>query len=182
MSEEVSTVAFAVEFVDVQGSVAFGAGWGGAASRQVPALLAVTFAPQHVHARQPEMESTEEEQQQPERHRLVPQSKLLAQASPGEASWHAPVNGAHAEQPALRAFAEQQKPPRHACEAQLPLSVQAAPGGKKKVDVGVGVIETVLEGVEEAETRVQEAIEAAPVAFDHVPAGQGVGSMEDSGQ
>ena len=86
MSEEVSTVAFAVEFVDVQGSVAFGAGWGGAASRQVPALLAVTFAPQHVHARQPEMESTEEEQQQPERHRLVPQSKLLAQASPGEAS------------------------------------------------------------------------------------------------
>jgi hypothetical protein len=170
MSEEVSTVAFAVEFVDVQGSVAFGAGRGGAASRQVPALLAVTFAPQHVHARQPEMERTEEEQQQPERHRLVPQSKLLAQASPGEASWHAPVNGAHAEQPALRAFAEQQKPPRHACEAQLPLSVQAAPGEKKKVDVGVGVTEPVLVpvpvgvcvlvavGVGEAETGAQMAM------------------------
>ena len=130
ISDEVRTVAFAVAFVAVQGSVTLGAGRGAAASWQLPAVLAVTFAPQHVHARHPEMERTEEEQQQSERHRLVPQSKLLAQASPGEPSWHAPVNGAHAEQPALRAFAEQQKPPRQACEAQLELSVQAAPEEK----------------------------------------------------
>ena len=52
---------------------------------QEPAVEAVVpFADQQRQERQPMVCTAEEEQQQPPRHRLEAQSKLLAQVSPGE--------------------------------------------------------------------------------------------------
>jgi len=89
-------------------------------------VLALAQQPHAVH---PGVVTAAVEQQQPPRHRLVPQSKPLAQASPGDSSAHAPVPSAHAAQPACSAVARQQAPPRQPPEKQLALAVQAAPGG-----------------------------------------------------
>ena len=100
---------------------------------------------QHAHAVQPGTSSAEEAQQQPPAHKLVPQSALVAQASPGGSSVHAPVRRAQAEHPARAAAGEQQKPPRHAPEEQLEAAAQeepgeALPGGGREGDVfAVGV-------------------------------------------
>lgn len=78
-------------------------------SRHRPALAAVVLAlDRQAQAGQPGTSSAEEAQQQEPRHRLVPQSMLAAQASPGKLARQAPVRGEQARQPRRRAVAEQQ--------------------------------------------------------------------------
>jgi hypothetical protein len=63
-------------------------------------------------------------QQQPPRQRLVPQSKEEIQVSPGLTVRHAPLLGAHDEQPRAAEELEQQKPPMQAAEVQEEFAVQ----------------------------------------------------------
>ena len=96
---------------------------------QAPAVAAVVEAlAQHAQEAQPRVCSAGAAQQQPPRHRLVPQSAGEAQASPGELSRQVPVLARQVAQPARAALGEQQKPPRQAEEAQEALEVQGAPG------------------------------------------------------
>ncbi len=97
---------------------------------QAPAVAAVVDAlAQQPHAAQPGTINAETAQQQPPRQRLVPQSALKAQGSPGGSSAHAPVKGVQAEQLARAAAGEQQKPARQRPAAQAASSAQGAPGG-----------------------------------------------------
>jgi hypothetical protein len=63
---------------------------------------------QHAHAVQPGASSADAAQQQPPAQRLVPQSALDAQGSPGEKVSHVPEPGLHARQPSAVAAALQQ--------------------------------------------------------------------------
>ncbi len=74
----------------------------------------------------------------PARQKLVPQSALEAQVSPGELSTHVPVPKWHAPQPCRAAFWVQQKPPRHALEAQAELKVQGEPASRMGVEDPAG--------------------------------------------
>ena len=96
-----------------------------------PALAAVVDAlAQQPHAVQPPgARSAEEAQQQPPAHRLVPQSALEVQVSPGDRGTHAPEPGRHAVQPSAAAAVLQQNPERHA-HAVGEVVVQGAPGGR----------------------------------------------------
>ena len=67
------------------------------------------------------------QQQQPERQSVEAQSKLEAQASPGEKVAQEPVPGAQALQPRRVAAVLQQKPPRQAPDVQEELEVQVEP-------------------------------------------------------
>jgi hypothetical protein len=60
---------------------------------------------QEVHS---EVERADEAQQQPPRHKLVPQSALEAQVSPGELSTQVPAPKWHAAQPCRAALGVQQ--------------------------------------------------------------------------
>jgi hypothetical protein len=124
-----STVAFMAAEA-LQGSAREGAGGAGVGegAAHAPALLA--FAPaaaQQPHAVQPGVSSADAAQQQPPRHRPLPQLNALAQASPGENAMQAPSKGAHASQPARAALALQHAPPRHAPEAHAASAAQGAP-------------------------------------------------------
>jgi hypothetical protein len=89
-------------------SVALAAGAAGA-ELQVPAVAAVVdAADQQAQDAQPSVCSAEEAQQQPPAHKLVPQSALAAQASPGELSWQEPKGGVQVAQPSSFAVALQQ--------------------------------------------------------------------------
>ena len=122
---------------------ATGGGGGGRAApaAQAPALSAVVLAlDQQLHAEQPATSSAEEAQQQPPRHRLVPQSAAEAQLSPGELRTQVPVPKWHAPQPCRTAFRVQQKEPRQAPEAQLAFNAQGVPGAREPAAaVGDGV-------------------------------------------
>ena len=85
MTRDSSTLPLA-EAVALQGRVVLEGG-GAAAERHTPAVAAVVAgggaSPQQRQEAQPGVTSALEAQQQPPRHRLVPQSMLEAQASPG---------------------------------------------------------------------------------------------------
>ena len=130
-------------------------GDGGGAARQAPAVGAVVEALDKQRQEvQPGVSSAEEAQQQPPAHRLVPQSALEAQGSPGENSTHAPVPGRHAVQPNEVAAALQQKPPRQAPVAHAvgDEGEQGAPGvrGEGMLE-GDGEVEAEPEGEAELE-------------------------------
>ena len=76
---------------------------------QEPAVAAeVEALAQHVQAVQPSVCTAELAQQQPPRHRLVPQSAAEAQASPGEDRAQEPEPGWQPRQPSATAAALQQ--------------------------------------------------------------------------
>ena len=78
-------------------------------SRHTPALAAVVAASlRHLQAGHPAMSRAEEAQQHPPRHKLVPQSMLLLQLSPGKLDTQAPVRGEQALHPRRTAVEEQQ--------------------------------------------------------------------------
>ncbi len=137
----------------LQGSATAGVGLA-ALYTHAPAVAAVVPAlDQHVQPPQPATRSAPEAQQQPARHRSVPQSALAAHASPGECSRQVPVFARHVAQPCRAALGVQQKPPRQAPEAQPPWAAQGAPAGAWEGEgvgaaaagVGVGVEEGVIE-------------------------------------
>ena len=74
-----------------------------------PAVEAVVAGEvQHAQEEQPSVCSAEEAQQQPPKHKLVPQSAFEAQASPGELRMQEPDPKLHAWQPCRAALGEQQ--------------------------------------------------------------------------
>ncbi len=74
-----------------------------------PAVAAVVAGEvQHAQEEQPSVCSAEEAQQQPPKHKLVPQSAFEAQASPGELRMQEPDPKLHAWQPCRAALGEQQ--------------------------------------------------------------------------
>ena len=117
--------------VELQGRVAFERVDDGAADAEVqaPAVEAVVEAlAQQEQLAQPSVCRAEAAQQQPPRHRLVPQSAAEAQASPGELSRQVPDPKEQAAQPCFAAFTEQHTSPLHTPEAQESPVAQAAPG------------------------------------------------------
>ena len=181
-----SSTAPLAEVVALQRRVTLGSGAGGAEEMQDPALAAVvSAAPQHLQDAQPGAISAEEAQQQPPtagRHRLVPQSTLLPQASPGYRHTHAPLPAAQSLQPSCTAKAEQQTPLLHEPEAHAASKVHEAPGATKLVRVGVAVevgVE-VSEGV--AERGGVADFEGVPVAErEGVGVSEGVNVAEVEG-
>ena len=139
MTRDSSTAPLA-EVVALQGSVTLGeVAIGGAVRVHNPALAAVaSAAPQHLQDAQPGATSAEEAQQQPPRHKLVPQSTLLLQASPGYRHTHAPLPSAQLLQPSCTAKGEQQAPPLQEPEAHAEPKAQGAPGDAKGVGEGEG--------------------------------------------
>lgn len=83
----------------------------------------------------PGVSKAEEEQQHCPRHRLVAQSKLEAQVSPGEKVKQEPVAGAQRVHPMARAKALQQYPPKHPPLVQEELVVHKVPPGMLMVGV-----------------------------------------------
>jgi hypothetical protein len=128
MTRDSSTAPLA-EAVALQGSVRLGGGAGGGAVEvQDPALAAVVPAsPQHLQDAQPGATSAEEAQQQPPRHKLVPQSMLDPQASPGYRDTHAPLPAAQPLQPSCTAKGEQQTPPLQEPDAHAASALHAVP-------------------------------------------------------
>jgi hypothetical protein len=151
---------------------------GGGAGRAAPATQAPAFAAvvvaldQQLHAEQPATSSAEEAQQQPPRHRLVPQSAAEAHSSPGELRTQVPVLKWHAPQPCRTAFWVQQLEPRQAPEAQLALEAQGSPGARELTGArevvgvrvgdaeGVGVAVLTLDAVGGAEAVAEAAQDA----------------------
>lgn len=92
----------------LQGSVTLAVAMG-AVELHVPAVIAVVDGEErHLQDVHPAVWTAEEEQQQPPKQRFVPQSKGDAHVSPGFTVRHAPLAGAHAEQPRSAEELEQQ--------------------------------------------------------------------------
>ncbi len=121
-----------VALVDVlveEGTPGVGEGVGVAREAHTPAVAAVVPpADQHVQAAQPAVCTAAAAQQQPPRQRLVPQAKLLLQASPGPYVRQDPDWKAHTLQPTAMAYWLQQKPPPQTPEAHSESREQARPG------------------------------------------------------
>ena len=97
---------------------------------QAPAVEGtVPSLPQQLHALQPGVRAADMEQQQPPRHKLVPQSKGVEQGSPGEKREQEPVKREQELQLARTALELQHMPPLQEEEEHWLSETQLCPGG-----------------------------------------------------